>query len=271
MRTRKFLYATACCTSILLLSGCHASLENKETREVTAEFLVDNALVNTSEIVDMQISYTLEAEIVIGEGKNDEDGNALEYSTDISISSNTNIKSDNKYGHTYGETVANVAGTEEFNEQFEVYYDYEKKIQYIYNPDKDIWTHSAMDDESLKGAGRKPYLDSKIFDDLKLEKHTDGKDYSVTATTEFRRIKNMTGSSINDNIDTNMENTKMDVVMLFDSKTKKIKSIKYSTSNGEYEGIPINIFCFEQKFNHDNIIKVEIPKSVFENSIDEES
>lgn len=227
------------------LAGCSSPIREK----VTAQGLIENAFKD-EETYDIAMSLAIDAQIDLSEQGMD---GAMEFSAGI----DADIKSNADYAYMDGKANIKIFGMPQ-SINMESYYDIKEGLVYNYDEEEDLWTVSESDgDDGIL------QFDGEIFKDAVLTEHKRGEDYIVTAEVSPDDLGNIM-KEMEDAYDMgDASDLSMDVTMVFDEKTKQIKSMNADIDGIESDGMEINEFSLSFTFNQiGGEIDVSIPKKV---------
>lgn len=230
---------------MVLLAGCSFPIGEK----VTAQGLIENAF-KEEEVYDIAMSLAIDAQIDLSEQGMD---GAMEFSAGI----DADIKSNADYAYMDGEAKIKIFGMPQ-SISMESYYDIKEGLVYSYDEEEDLWTVSESDgDDGIL------QFDSEIFKDAVLAEHKRGEDYIVTAEVSPDDLGSIM-KEMEDAYDMgDASNLSMDVTMVFDEKTKQIKSMDADIDGVESDGMEIDEFTLSFTFNQiGGEIDISIPKKV---------
>ena len=162
-----------------------------------------------------------------------------------------------------------------YNVKVENYTDAKNGVSYSYDSESDAWVKSDLEDDSdsLDLETLKQYVSSDIFEDLVLvnEKDKKAETYEVTGTISYDSIADLLGDKVDDGFEP--KGMTLDAAMNFDRKTKQLETMKVSVDPDSMntDVLDINEFSITVTINSLEDVKLEIPKDVKDNAIEEGS
>lgn len=255
--------------------------------KVTAEDLVNNACnMDAIESLDADIALVMDIDVdatsLFTPYNADEDSDSDSDSKsstkmNITLDADCNAKAANDLAYISGNVEAGFFGMT-YNVKVENYTDAKNGVSYSYDSDSDVWVKSDLEDDSdsLDLETLKQYTSSDIFENLVLvnEKDKKAETYEVTGTISYDSIADLLGDKVDDMFSGfDPKGMTLDATMNFDRKTKQLETMKVSVDPDSMNSdvLDINEFSITVTINSLKDVKLEIPKDVKDNAIEEGS
>lgn len=236
-----------------------------------ASELLDN-LFGTSDVESMDITLKMDIGMEMDMSEMGEEGTTMGFGMSGAI----DMQVAEDVSHASGKVKVSFLGMTH-EQEVETYVDSDKI--YIKDAENGVWSVSTATDEWPEiDTSMLDGLDSKLYESFEMQSTEKGsEEYVVTGVLNLKKLAEKFGAkealeSMPEEIDA--EKLNLNVVVVFDSKTKVCKSMEFSIPEGVVngvEGVSATNFKFGFDVNQVNGVSVFVPEDVKSNAVEEDT
>lgn len=240
-------------------------------RTPTAESLMENAFGEDASSIDMDVNFSVNADMDMTE--------ILQEDTtmNMSVDADINVKAADSSMAYDGEVSVQALGMD-MNIPMKSYV--VDDMQYTYDKESDVWIKAPYDGTTL-GDGFLTGFSPDVFTSYELVKPAkDSSTYVVSGTTDMKHLSEIssvnpdelfTGNLFGEIDESMLESMQFSVTMSFDKENKNLVSmaVLLSGDSMDFDTVKFNDMSLQLTVNQVNDVTVDCPKDVIENAVSE--